>query len=102
MGGTRPAARTSGVLAAVFILHVVALAVFVNGFLLTRVHLENRSQKLGSVCDAPYTKLVWIVIDALRWVSRRLQRQSPCSGCPCVHAETSPRPPVFPLHPPQI
>jgi len=56
----------SRVLASLLLIHVVAIALFVNGFLLTRIHLDNKSEKDKSICDAPYKKLVWIVIDALR------------------------------------
>ncbi len=48
------------------ILHCVAIAIFVHGFLLTRIHLPNRSTQHAPVCAKPYDKLIWIVIDALR------------------------------------
>lgn len=66
MGGAGPRKSTSSVLAGLLLLHIVAITLFVNGFLLARIHLDNRTKNYPSVCDAPYKKLVWIVIDALR------------------------------------
>ena len=54
-------------------LHIVALGVFATGFLLTRIELPNRSGATdnlpGQACtfEPPVRKVVWIIIDALRW-----------------------------------
>ena len=55
------------------ILHLIALGVFATGFLLTRIELPSRSLPAdslqGQACNPapPVRKLVWIIIDALRW-----------------------------------
>lgn len=59
---------TTAALAVLLTLHCVAIALFVRGFLLTRIHLSEKSTQDASVCARPYDKLIWIVIDALRWV----------------------------------
>lgn len=48
------------------LLHALALAVFVHGFLLMRVHLDDRSTAAPAL-PAPRTKLVWLMIDSLRY-----------------------------------
>lgn len=51
-------------------LHTTALLLFVHGFLLTRVRLDERSAPAGTeqaLPAAPRTKLVWILIDSLRY-----------------------------------
>ena len=52
------------------ILHLIALGVFATGFLLTRIELPSRSLPADSLAcnpEPPVRKLVWIIIDALRW-----------------------------------
>lgn len=67
-------------------LHLAALALFTHGFLLTRVHLEERSTAAHAGTDnassggvgygaanssstqgAPFNRVVWLMIDALRY-----------------------------------
>lgn len=52
-------------------LHVTAMALFVHGFLLTRVHLSQRSSSpptaAASPPTPPYDRVVWLLIDALRY-----------------------------------
>lgn len=68
MGGHVNAAMTRWKLLALLVLHLAALGLFVNGYLLTRIHLQEKStQSTEALCSQPYKKLVWIVIDALRW-----------------------------------
>lgn len=50
----------------ILVLHIVAVTVFVHGYLLTRVHLKHRNAIHDAGCDRPYRKLVWVVVDALR------------------------------------
>ncbi|KAL4452193.1 hypothetical protein ABPG75_007855 [Micractinium tetrahymenae] len=53
------------------ILHVTALALFVHGFLLTRVHLPQRSSAPPTAAASPplppYDRVVWLMMDALRY-----------------------------------
>lgn len=55
--------------AAFALLHLVALACFVRGFLLTRVHLTERAAATSpdAAAKAPYDRVVWLMIDALRY-----------------------------------
>ena len=53
--------------------HFVALSIFSVGFLLTRVELPQRTAfdtdlpgQIGSL-QVPVQKMVWMIIDALRW-----------------------------------
>lgn len=52
-------------------LHLAALGLFVHGFLLTRVHLPQRSAHAAGGAapnaTAPYDRVVWLMIDALRY-----------------------------------
>lgn len=63
-------------------LHCISLWLFIHGFLLSRIHLTERSDPFPKSCDTdmpiscssasrackrPYSKLIWIVIDALRY-----------------------------------
>ena len=61
-------------MALLLILHCISLLLFVNGFLLSRIHLKERSAVSSTPvspsavpCERPYSKLVWIIIDALRY-----------------------------------
>ena len=59
-------------LALLTLLHLASLALFINGFLLTRVHLPERStERPGAAANAtappPYDRVVWLMIDALRY-----------------------------------
>ena len=61
-------------LALIFLaLHVLSLSIFAAGFLLTRIELHDRnvfhSTLLNSECEfeRPVRKVVWMIIDALRW-----------------------------------
>lgn len=58
------------VLIAILVAHGVAIYAFVRGFLLTRIHLPKTEYTGfdGDLCSSPYKKLVWIVVDALRYV----------------------------------
>ena len=68
MGARARTEMTGWKLLSLFALHVAALALFINGYLLTRIHLQEKStQSTEALCSQPYKKLVWIVIDALRW-----------------------------------
>ena len=60
------AARRAGPLA-LALLHAAALAVFVRGFLLTRVHLDARATGPPALTPPPRTRLVWLLIDSLRY-----------------------------------
>lgn len=67
------------------ILQVIALGVFATGFLLTRIELPNRSlpaDSLACIPEPPVRKLVWIIIDALRWdfVSNRTGSSNKLGG----------------------
>lgn len=46
-------------------LHTAALLLFIHGFLLTRVQLEQRSG--GQAAPAGRTRLVWLMVDSLRY-----------------------------------
>ena len=54
-------------------LHVLALGAFAAGFLLSRLELPDRSTLDNTApscaCEAeqPVSKVIWMVIDALRW-----------------------------------
>lgn len=52
-------------------LHVLGLAIFIKGLLLTRVHLPDRSPLVGPLPECPsrpaYDRLVMVVVDALRY-----------------------------------
>ncbi len=51
------------------LLHALSIGIFIRGFLLTRIHLNERSsisQLPTQACPAPFTKLVFLMIDALR------------------------------------
>lgn len=50
-------------------LHTAALALFTRGFLLTRVHLAQRNSDppTASPSPPPYDRVVWLMIDALRY-----------------------------------
>lgn len=64
--------------------HAVAIYAFVRGFLLTRIHLplEEYSSVDGDICPNPYKKLVWIVVDALRYVGHWSNVSTTCGqGC---------------------
>ena len=51
----------------ILITHLISLLFFINGYLLNRIHLPERSEPCEyQTCARPYKKLVWIVIDALR------------------------------------
>lgn len=54
----------------VLLAHGIGILLFVHGFLLTRIHLKDRSARHGSLCALPYNKFVWVVIDALRYGGR--------------------------------
>ena len=61
---------TVGLLLSFLLAEVLALVFFARGFLLTRIHLKD-TQKYSSEhqrYQAPYKKLVWIIVDALRCV----------------------------------
>eukprot|EP00887_Chlorella_sp_A99_P003022 scaffold9.g3022.t1 len=83
-------------------LHVLALGLFVRGFLLTRVHLPQRSEAPSAPAvsppassggsdrrptpvpapspdQPPYTKLVWLMIDALRYDMVVTDRRYACT-----------------------
>lgn len=62
------------VLVAFLVAHGIAIYAFVRGFLLTRIHLPKTEYKGfgGDLCSSPYKKLVWIVVDALRYVGLNL------------------------------
>ncbi|PRW57424.1 GPI ethanolamine phosphate transferase 3 [Chlorella sorokiniana] len=53
------------------LLHLAALGLFTRGFLLTRVHLAQRSAAATNggttAASAPYDRVVWLMIDALRY-----------------------------------
>eukprot|EP00890_Picochlorum_soloecismus_P003583 jgi/Picsp_1/4225/NSC_01734-R1_mgc80777 protein len=51
----------------ILLAHGIGILLFVHGFLLTRIHLKDRSDLNGSICALPYKKFVWVVIDALRY-----------------------------------
>ena len=68
MAGTRPGPTGPGKFILFSVIHLIAITLFINGYLLTRIHLPDRSEPSSSVCDRPYKKLVWIIIDALRLV----------------------------------
>lgn len=54
--------------ALLLLLHLAALGLFVRGFLLTRVHLPQRTAaSAGDAAAAPYDRVVWLMIDALRY-----------------------------------
>lgn len=77
MPAHKGAGRTRRVLVLNLIGHVLAIALFVHGYLLTRIHLPYRSDPSSPVCARPYKKLVWIVIDALRSVTAACHRSLP-------------------------
>lgn len=54
----------------ILLAHGIGILLFVHGFLLTRIHLKDRSDLNGSICALPYKKFVWVVIDALRYGER--------------------------------
>lgn len=71
------------------ILHVLALGVFAAGFLLTRIELPTRSLPADSLAcnpEPPVRKLVWIIIDALRWdfVSNSTGSSNKLGGMPIL------------------
>ena len=74
------------------ILHLIALGVFATGFLLTRIELPSRSLPAdslqGQACNPapPVRKLVWIIIDALRWdfVSNSTGSSNKLGGMPIL------------------
>lgn len=49
------------------ILHLLALALFSNGFLLTRITLDDRTPRSKTTSSATFEKVVILVIDALRY-----------------------------------
>jgi hypothetical protein len=55
----------------ILFLHLVSLGLFIHGFLLTRVHLPQRASEPPPTANltggAPYDRVVWIMIDALRY-----------------------------------
>ena len=54
-------------------LHIFSLSVFAAGFLLTRIELRDRNvfdsslPNSESEFERPVRKVVWMIIDALRW-----------------------------------
>lgn len=67
---------------AILLLHIASISIFVHGYLLTRVHMQQRSTPSPPVCARPYRKLVWIVIDALRLVTAASPHRPPPPGAP--------------------
>jgi predicted AlkP superfamily pyrophosphatase or phosphodiesterase len=64
-------------------LHVLALSAFINGFLLTRVHLPQRAVS-PTPAAVPYDRIVWLMIDALRYDFVVQDGRYSCSGSgPC-------------------
>lgn len=53
--------------------HVLSLILFIHGFFLLRIRLDDVNIKRPGIdrnctsCKAPYNKLVWLVVDALRY-----------------------------------
>ncbi|KAL4543821.1 hypothetical protein Ndes2437B_g01633 [Nannochloris sp. 'desiccata'] len=63
------------------ITHFISLLFFINGYLLNRIHLPERSKPYKyQTCARPYKKLVWIVIDALRYDFVVSDDRYPCSS----------------------
>ena len=56
----------------ILLAHGIGILLFVHGFLLTRIHLKDRSDRNGPLCALPYKKFIWVVIDALRYGGRIL------------------------------
>jgi predicted AlkP superfamily pyrophosphatase or phosphodiesterase len=55
--------------ALITVLHLLSLGLFIHGFLLTRVHLPERAAAppAANASAAPYDRVVWLMIDALRY-----------------------------------
>ncbi|KAL6780615.1 PIGO1 [Auxenochlorella protothecoides x Auxenochlorella symbiontica] len=66
-------------------LHLVGIALFINGFLLTRVHLPDRSPPSpAGNSSAPFDRAVILVIDALRYDMVFADGRYQCEpGVPC-------------------
>lgn len=75
--------------ALLLLLHLAALGLFTRGFLLTRVHLPQRSAAHADgspAAAAPYDRVVWLMIDALRYdfvVADGRYRCSNATGAVC-------------------
>ena len=66
-------------------LHLASLGLFIHGFLLTRVHLDQRSAApKGGGPPAPYDRVVWLLVDALRYDMAVADARYTCPpGQPC-------------------
>lgn len=69
-------------------LHLASLGLFIHGFLLTRVHLPQRARdpppSANLTGGAPFDRVVWLMIDALRYDFVVADKRYTCaSGSAC-------------------
>ena len=80
------ARRPRAGLALIAALHLASLGLFIHGFLLTRVHLDQRSvwPGEGGRPPAPYDRVVLLLVDALRYDMAVADARYGCPpGQPC-------------------